>query len=219
MKLSSILHTNWSATFRLNYHAGGWKAVWRMPFRVYGSLQLTLNGNILLSADAPRNMVIINADFGDYTASCGKAEVCILGTWNIGGFLRIGPDSCIYVGKDASLDFGNNIYIARDSKVLCYKHINVGDNVLVGGTYITDSTHHHIYKDGKGQPMLGEAIIGSGVYLGYRTMVLKGAVIPPASVVGSGAVCVSDYSKSGTEQLFICGNPAVVKATGVTAKF
>ena len=129
MKLSSILHTNWLATFRLNYHAGGWTAVRRMPIRVYGPLKLKLRGKIILPANAHRNMVVINADFEDYTASACRAEVCILGTWQIDGFLRIGPDSCIYVHDEACLHLGHNIYIARDSRILCYKHITVGSDV------------------------------------------------------------------------------------------
>ena len=219
MKLSSILHTNWLATFRLNYHAGGWTAVRRMPIRVYGPLKLKLRGKIILPANAHRNMVVINADFEDYTASACRAEVCILGTWQIDGFLRIGPDSCIYVHDEACLHLGHNIYIARDSRILCYKHITVGSDVLMGGTYVTDNSHHHIYREGTEQPMYGQVLIGNGAYLGYRTILLKDTVIPARSVVGSGAVCASDFSKSGAEKLFICGNPAVVKAQDVTAKF
>ena len=219
MKICSILHTNWLATFRLNYHAGGWKAVLRMPIIVHGSLKLKLQGKIILPANAQRNMVIINANFEDYTASADKAEVCILGTWQIDGFLRIGPDSCIYVNNEACLQFGPDIYIARDSRILCYKHITLGSNVLMGGTYVTDSSHHHIYKAGTVQPMYGDVFVGNDVYLGFRTILLKGTVIPAGSVVGSGAVCASDFSKEGAEKLLICGNPAVVKAQDVTARF
>ena len=66
--------------------------------------------------------------------------------------------------------------------------------------------------------MLGEVTVGDGTYLGFRTILLKGTIIPPRSVVGSGAVCSSDYSKSGSEKLFICGSPAKVKSKEVTAK-
>jgi acetyltransferase-like isoleucine patch superfamily enzyme len=85
--------------------------------------------------------------------------------------------------------------------------------------YVCDSTIHQILSAGNSKPMNGEVVIGDGAYLGFRTMLLKGTVIPAYSVVGSGAVCVSDYNQGGAEKLFICGNPAVVKATDVTAKF
>ena len=85
--------------------------------------------------------------------------------------------------------------------------------------YACDSAIHQIVSANEEKPLYGDVIIESGVYLGFRTMLLKGTIIPTGSVVGSGAVCTSDYSRSGEENLFICGNPAVVKEKNVTAKF
>lgn len=219
MKLRSILHTNWRATFFLNYHAGGWKAVRRMPIRVYGSLKLTLRGQIILPPDISKNTIVIHSDHEDYTASSGRAELNILGTWKLNGPLRIGPDVCIAIAKDALLEMGSDIFLGRDTQIHCSHHICIGNGVFAGEMYVCDSTVHQILADGTPKPLNGKIIVGDGVYLGFRTMLLKGTVIPARSVVGSGAVCVSDYSKDGLEQLFICGNPAVVKSKGGTAKF
>ena len=219
MKLHSLLHTNWLATFRLNYRAGGWKMVVRMPIRVYGSLKLSHVGKIILPCDARKNMLIINTDHEDYTASSGKAELNILGTWKLGGSLHIGPDCCIFVAEDALLEIGADTFLGRDTQIHCYHHVSIGKGVFAGEMYICDSTNHKIFSAGNEKPMLGQVVIGDGVYLGFRTMLLKGAVIPAGSVVGSGAVCTSDFSKGEAEKLFICGNPAVVKAQDVTAKF
>ena len=218
MKLRTILRTNWSATFRLNYNAGGWKAVARMPIKVYGPLKLSLAGKIVLPQDPIRNLLVINAEYEDYTAASSKAELNIQGTWKLDGFLRIGPDSCIAIEEGATLETGANTYLGRDTQIHCSHHICIGRGVFAGETYICDSTIHQVVSAGKAKPKLGEVIIGDGTYLGFRTILLKGTVIPPESVVGSGAVCSSDFSKSGTEKLFICGNPAVVKAQDVTAK-
>lgn len=218
MKLRSILKTNWLATFRLNYNAGGWKAVMRMPIKAYGPLKLSVSGKINLPKDAQRNTLVINSEHEDYTATAGKAELNIQGTWQVGGFLRIGPDSCIVIGKDALLETGTGTYLGRDSQIHCSHRIRIGNEVFAGETYICDSTFHQIISSGSTKPMLGEVVIGDGTYLGFRTLLLKGTTIPPRSVVGSGAVCSSDFSKSGTEKLFICGNPATVKATDTTAK-
>lgn len=218
MKHHSLLHTNWTATFRLNYNAGGWKAVMRMPIKVYGPLKLSLRGNIILPQNSPRNTVVINSEHEDYTAASGKAELNIQGTWKLGGFLRIGPDSCIAIEKDALLETGANTYLGRDTQIHCYHHINIGSNIFAGEMYLCDSTVHQVFSSGNAKPMLGEVRIGDGTYLGFRTILLKGTVIPPDSVVGSGAVCSSDYSKNGVEKLFICGNPANVKAKEITAK-
>lgn len=219
MKLRTILRTNWPATLRLNYNTCGWRALMRLPIKVHGPLKLSLRGKIVLPEDAPRNTVIINSEHEDYTAASGKAELNILGTWKVGGFLRIGPDACIAIEEGAVLETGADIYLGRDTQIHCYHHICIGNGVFAGETYLCDSTIHQIISMDKTKPMLGEVIIGDGTYLGFRAIMLKGTVIPPGSVVGSGAVCSSDYSKSGTEKLFICGNPAVVKAQDVTTKF
>ena len=164
-------------------------------------------------------MVVINADHEDYTASSGKAELNIQGTWRLGGSLHIGPDCCIAVAEGALLETGADTYLGRDTQIHCYHHVSIGNGVFAGEMYICDSTIHQIFSAGYEKPMNGQVIIGDGVYLGFRTLLLKDTVIPARSVVGSGAVCTSDFSKSGAEKLFICGNPAVVKAQDVTAKF
>lgn len=218
MELRTILRINWLATIRLNYNAGGWKAVVRMPIKVYGPVKLSLAGKIVLPPDLPRNTVVFNSWYEDYTASCGKAELNIQGTWQIGGFLRIGPDTCIAIEKDALLETGADTWLGRDTQIHCYHHICIGSGVFAGEMYACDSAIHQITTSGNAKPMLGEVVIGDGTYLGFRTILLKGTVIPPCSVVGSSAVCTSDFSKAGTEKLFICGNPAIVKAQNVTAK-
>ena len=218
MILRSLLHTNWLATTRLNFCAGGWKAVMRMPIRVYGPLKLSLQGKVVLPPDSPRNTVIINSEHEDYTALSSRAELNIRGTWEVGGFLRIGPDSCIAIEKEALLKTGANTYLGRDTQIHCYHHISIGSDVFAGEMYVCDSSVHPIISSGNPKPMLGKVIVGDSTYLGFRTILLKGTVIPPGSVVGSGAVCSLDFSKSGTKKLFICGNPAEVKAQDVTAK-
>lgn len=219
MKLSSIIHTNWPATFRLCYHAGGWRGLCRMPVRVYGPLRLTLGGRIQLPPDSSKNMIVIGSDHEDYTASSGKAELNIQGTWQIGGPLRIGPDSCIAIGKGAVLETGACTYLGRDTQIHCCCRIRIGDGVFAGEMYVCDSAVHQIISQGTPKPMNAPVVIGEGTYLGFRTVLLKGTVIPPFSVVGSGAVCTSDFRRAGAEKLLICGNPASVKAQDVTAKF
>lgn len=191
----------------------------RLPIKVYGPLKLTLKGKILLPQNEPRNTIVINSEHEDYTALSGKAELNIHGTWKMEGFLRIGPDTCIAIEKDALFETGADTYLGRDTQIHCYHHICIGSGVFAGETYLCDSAIHQIISSSNEKPMLGEVIIGDGTYLGFGTILLKGTVIPPRSVVGSGAVCSSDFSKNGTEKLLICGNPAVVKATDVTAKF
>lgn len=142
MKLRSLLRTNWQATFRLNYNAGGWKAVMRLPIKVYGPLKLSLRGKIFIPQGASRNTVVINSEHEDYTALSGRTELNIQGTWRLGGFLRIGPDSCIAIEKDGLLETGANVYLGRDTQIHCSHHVSIGNGVFAGEMYVCDSSVH-----------------------------------------------------------------------------
>lgn len=225
MKLSNILRTNWCATIGLNWKTGGLRHVLRMPIRVYGKLQWQMNGTISLGERLQRNTLIIGSQHEDYTASAGRAELRIDGTLDIRGRVCIGPDSFIGVAHGARLTIGQDTFLGRDSQIHCWNEITIGRDVFMGETYITDSTEHTIIKNGEKQPMLGSISIGDGVYGGFRTMILRGAVIPPRSIIASGAVCTKDYSQqtpaetkdTAVEKIMLAGIPASIKATNITA--
>lgn len=202
---------NWCATIGLNYHVGGLSTVLRMPIKVYGKLKWRVTGNIILPENAIRNTLIIGSEHEDYTACGGSAEIDIRGSWRIGGIVRIGHDSFIGVGENATLQIGDGCMIGRDSEIHCSNSICFEENILAGKLYVTDSSEHPIIVNGKEKPMLGEIRVGHSTYFSHGCMVLKGTVIPPCSVVAAGAVCTKDYSKEGDSNLFIAGVPATVK--------
>ena len=215
--ISNIFHLNYLATISLNYRAGGLSAVFRMPIKVYGKMRWHVSGQIILPQGAQRNTLIIGSEHEDYTASAGKAELNIRGTWNIGGMVRISPDSFIGIGKDATLTMGNGCMIGRDSQIHCTKSVMIGDDVFSGELYITDSSVHKITISGKEMPTDGAVNVGNGTYLGFRCMLLKGCNIPPRSVVASGAICTKDYTKEGESELFLTGTPATVRRNHTSA--
>lgn len=215
MKINNLFRLNWTSTARLNYRAGGWRCVLRMPIKVYGPLRLHLSGRIELPEHAIRNTLIIGSRHEDYTASAGRAEVNVQGVWRIQGIVRIGPDCFIGVAPGALLEIGDGCAIGRDSQIHCAHHICFGRDVFAGELYATDSTEHQLVKQGVPQPMLGEIIVGDGVYIGFRAMLLR-AVVPAHSVVASGSVVNKDFSKQG-EELLLAGVPAIVKGRATYA--
>lgn len=215
--LHNILSLNWLATIGINYHVGGLSLVFRQPIKIYGKMKYHIGGKIILPANAIRNTLIIGSPHEDYTASSGRAELNIEGTWTIHGITRIGNDCFIGVRKGGVLETGSNCTIGRDTQIHCSNKVSIGNNILTGEMYITDCSEHQIISNGQKKPMMGEVNIGDGTYLGFRCMLLKGCRIPPLSVVASGAVCTKDYTKEGTEKLFIAGVPATVKAQDITS--
>lgn len=211
----NLLRLNWMATMGINLRVGGLRGALRMPIKVYGKLKWEIRGEIVLPSDACRNTLIIGSRHEDYTASAGRAEISIRGRWVVDGIVRIGPDCFVGVAPGAVLRMGDGTCVGRDSQIHCEQHISIGRDVIMGETYMMDSDVHPIMKDSIKQPTRGRIIVGDGTYMGFRTMLLKDAVVPPHSVVASGAVCKKDYSLHADSSVLLAGVPATVKALNV----
>lgn len=193
----------------------------RLPIVVEGPLRLELGpeARLVLPEGAGRGTVVLGSRHETYKAGAGKTQFSLFGTWQVQGPVRIGLDSCLYIHRRATFTTGSDVFIARDSQIECAEAITLGDRVLMGETYLCDTAAHPVQHHGEAQPLTRPIRICSDCYFGYRTMVLRGAVLPPHCVVGSGAVCTRDYSLAHPEgHLLLTGVPAEVKATDVAAQ-
>ena len=210
---------NLLATLRLNFRLLPWRQALRLPIVVNGPLRIQLGpqARLELPTEAGRATVVLESRHETYKAGAGKGQFSLFGTWRVGGRVRIGLDSCLYIHAGATFATGKDVFIARDSQIECASQIILGDRVLMGETYLCDTAAHPVAHGEEPQPMMRPVSIASDCYFGYRTMVLRGAQIPPHSVVGSGAVCTRDFCLSHPAgHLLLVGVPAQVKATDVT---
>ncbi len=217
--LKTLFRTNWPATLKLNFRLLPWRQACRLPIVAEGPLRIEIGegARVVLPDDAGRGAIVLGSRHETYKAGAGKGQCSIFGTWDAKGKIRIGLDSCLYIHRGATLTTGGDIYIARDSQIECAERVTIGDNVLAGEIYICDSAGHPVMHGNDLQPMTKPITIGKGCYFGFRTTVLRGAAIPPHCVIGSGAVCTSDFVKAHPEgHLLLTGVPAEVKACGVT---
>lgn len=207
------------ATLRINFSLLPFRQACRLPIVVEGPLRLDLGreARLVLPEDASRGTIVIGSRHETYKASAGKTQFSFFGTWQVDGRVRIGIDSCLYIHPKAMFRTGDGVFIARDSQIECAEAITLGDNVLAGEIYLCDTAGHPVSHQGKTQPMTRPIHIDEGCYFGFRTQVLRGAVIPAHCVIGSGAVCTRDYAQDHPEgHLLLTGVPAEVKTTDVT---
>jgi acetyltransferase-like isoleucine patch superfamily enzyme len=108
----------------------------------------------------------------------------------------------VEVGKGATLVVGSGF--ANDSlRMICHSRISIGDNVMIGPSVtIRDSDDHALLG---GSPSPAPITICDHVWLGERSMVLKGVTIGEGSVLAAGAVATKDI-------------PARSLAAGIPAK-
>lgn len=212
-------YMNILSTLKLNFRLLPWRQACRLPIVVEGPLRVDIGpeAKLLLPPDAKRGTVVIGSRHETYKAAAGKTQFSLYGTWQVEGRVRIGIDSCLYIHRKATFHTGDGVFIARDSQIECAEAITLGNQVLAGEIYLCDTAGHPVSHQGKSLPMTRPIMIGDGCYFGFRTQVLRGTVIPPHCVIGSGAVCTRNYAEAHPEgHLLLTGVPAEVKATDVT---
>lgn len=117
--------------------------------------------------------------------------------------------SALDVNEGATLTIGNNVGMSG-TVVMCNRSITIEDDVRFGsGCCIYDTDFHSlsyekrikkIDNDIKEKPVT----IKKGVFVGARTIILKGVVIGEYSVVGAGSVVTRDIPSNE----IWAGNPA-----------
>lgn len=104
----------------------------------------------------------------------------------------------IWVGKNAELKMGDNVFMNNFCSVNCLKSIEIGENTIFGeGVKVYD--HNHAYSHGNGELKVnrkeftyGPVKIGKNCWLGSNTVVLKGVSIGDNSIIGAGCVIHKD---------------------------
>ena len=106
---------------------------------------------------------------------------------------------------------GDNVGISG-STICARSKIVIGNNVLIGsGCIITDSDAHPLeWKDRRenvsNKIKCAPIIIGNDVFIGARSIILKGVEIGDRAVVGAGSV----VTRNVPPDTIVAGNPAVV---------
>lgn len=122
--------------------------------------------------------------------------------------------------SQAIIRIANNVFIASSAILDCAVSINIGEDVLIAyGVMVVDSDNHSISysirkKDLANWKMDGShdwnttvskpVVIGRGVWIGAKSIILKGVTVGEGSVVGAGSVVTRDVPP----YTIVAGNPA-----------
>lgn len=123
------------------------------------------------------------------------------------GKANIGHGSKLSVS--GKLVIGKNLIITAESSVVVENCITIGDNVLVSwDSLIMDTDFHKIYDlngDQTNIPM--QIIIGNKVWIGCRTIILKGVKIADGVVIAASSTVIKSININNS---IAGGNPARV---------
>ena len=115
-----------------------------------------------------------------------------------------------FVDRGAVLTIGDNVGMSQ-AALICHKSITIGNNVKIGGgVCIYDTDFHSLdpvirrssedLKNRAEEPV----VIGNDVFIGAKSIILKGVTIGENSVIGAGSV----VTKSVPANQIWAGNPA-----------
>ena len=147
-----------------------------------------------------------------------RSLLSIQGNVVLMGKADFGHGSRLVVCKEGILTLGRNFVNTAKGTIVCAKQIAIGENMLMSwDTLIMDTDWHSVRDTQKGTiyPAEKEIIIGDNVWMGMRSVVLKGTKIPNGCVIAASAVCCHKYKESNC---LLAGTPAKVKKNNTTRK-
>lgn len=126
------------------------------------------------------------------------------------------PGVSIYLAKGATLNIGREFFINGRVRIVCHERIDIGAWARIAWeSQLIDTNFHYIQEVETGSYLSKSkpVRIGKCVWIGNRTTVNRGAIIPDYCIVASNSLCTKNYSDVPANSI-IGGVPARFLKTG-----
>lgn len=224
-KIKQVLHLLWILlshlpiqTIYINFKMLPLRQAIRLPIFIYTSTEFrSLKGKIEIKGHIFPNMIHIGDNTRYPTTSKPLSIWTINGTLVFNGPIKFFQGTYVYVAEGSTLSLGTKgTFIGSDTKIICRDQITIGDCVeITWECQIYDTSFHYIKQEGKDvEPLTKPIIINDYAWIGNRSTISKGCILPSHTIVASGSLCNKDYSEFGQNCLF-AGTPAKCKATDI----
>lgn len=192
----------------------------KLPVFFYSKVSFrSLKGKIEIEGKVCPNMIRVgNRKW--YPGTMSPTILTLDGNIVFKGDIAIGMSNYILVASGALLVFGTNgTVIGSNNKIICFNKIVIGNNVrITWENQIIDTSFHYIEYEHITEPLNKAIIIGDCCWIGNRTTISKGTVLPNYSIIASGSVVNKNFSDNG-ECCLYAGLPAKLKKTNIRRIF
>jgi serine acetyltransferase len=141
--------------------------------------------------------------------------------WEVTGTVEFAGKAWIGHGAKLSvhgrLEIGNNFTISAESQVIADERVVFGEDVLMSwDVLVMDTDGHVVYDENNVCTNPPAAItIGNRVWIGCRSLILKGVRVADGCIVAAGTVLSKSFDE---EKSIIGGSPNRILKRGITWK-
>jgi acetyltransferase-like isoleucine patch superfamily enzyme len=173
-------------------------------------------GKMVINGPVKTGMIEIGyGDIGIFDRKKSRTIWQVKGEIVFNGKTQIGHGSKINAEQNAYLSIGNNFQITAETSIVCHKKISIGNDCLFSWDVLIMDTDIHRIKNGQGliinEPK--EVIIGNCVWLGCRTLILKGVKMADGNIITANSVITQSIEK---ENCIIGANPQRILNENIT---
>ena len=209
-------------TIYFNFKMLPFKQAIFLPIFIYTKTEFrSLKGKILIEGPIYPNMIHIGDNTRYVTTSKPLSIWTINGTLIFKGRINFYHGTYVYIAESAVLSFGSHgTCVGSDTKIICRDSICIGNSVRITWEIQIYDTSFHYVKDENGNvsSLTKPIIINDNVWIGNRTTIGKGTILPSYSIVASNSMTNKDYSEYG-EKCMYAGIPAKCKKMNITRLF
>ncbi len=216
MNIKRYLETSIIKTLVFNVHYFGIKTIFEPYVLVSRNVRFQkLKGTVRI--DNPK-LGSVKLGFG-YVGIVDKRYIRTL--WENTGVILFEGSANLGLGTkiacSGQLTIGNEMSVNANSSIVCFDSVKIGKQVLISWDCLIMDTDFHKIIDLSDNGVINpneEIVIGDSVWIGCRSMVFKGSVIPNNSIIAAGSTVTKTLDE---ENAVYISN--VKKRTGVQWKY
>lgn len=204
MKVKSFFNISIINTIRFNLRYFGKNGL-RFPVIIAKNIILkNMRGRVQLESYKTGNVQIGFDGTGICDVRKQRGIWYVAGNIFLGENIKIAAGVKISIGESATLKIKRESSININSQIICMDEINIGEKVIVSwDDLIMDSDFHAIKEHSILNDLSKKIYIDNEVWIGCRTIILKGVHVPEGSVVAAGSIVTGKYEE---KNCLICSN-------------
>lgn len=177
----------------------------------------SLTGKIRLTEKAKFGMIRLGY-FGEdaITPKDARTLLQIEGTLEMAGDVHLGNGVVVRIEPNAKLSIEKNVLIGNRIKIVCYESITIKhDTRIAWESQVLDTTFHFMrnVSDGSVSELTKPIVIGAHNWIGNRSNIMKGCVLPDYTIVAAGSLCNKFYDFP--KYSLVAGSPCKLIKTGI----